>query len=258
MLLVIDVGNSNIVVGIYHKDKLINNWRVVTSNYRTSDEFHLLLTMLFYTSDIKPSQIHGCCISSVVPDINSALYQLCVRAFSFEPVMVEPGIRTGILLQCDNPKEVGADRIVNAVAAIEEYGGPLIIVDFGTATTFDVITAKSEWVGGVIVPGIQLSANALFEHCAKLPRVEISIPPAVIGRDTVNNIRSGLTYGYADLVDGIIERIRKEIGAPVRTIATGGMAEIIMQLTKNIDIVDPLLTLKGLKNIFEKNVRGST
>ncbi len=258
MLLVIDVGNSNIVIGIYNKDKLINHWRVVTSNYRTSDEFYLLLTMLFYASDMKPSQIRGCCISSVVPDINSSLYQLCVQTFGFEPVMVEPGIRTGIILQCDNPKEVGADRIVNAVAAIEEYGGPLIIVDFGTATTFDVVTAKSEWIGGVIVPGIQLSASALFEHCAKLPRVEVTIPPTVIGRDTVNNIRSGLTYGYADLVDGIIERIQKEMGVPARTVATGGLAETIKQLAKKIDVVDPLLTLKGLKNIFEKNARGST
>ncbi len=257
MLLVIDVGNSNIVLGIYHKDKLINHWRVVTSNYRTGDEFYLLITMLFYSSNIKPSQIRGCCISSVVPDINSALYHLCKRAFGFEPVMVEPGIRTGIVLQCDNPKEVGADRIVNAVAGIEEYGGPLIIVDFGTATTFDVITAKSEWLGGVIVPGIQLSADALFEHCAKLPRVEISIPPSVIGRDTVTNIRSGLTYGYADLVNGLIKRIRSEMGTHARVLATGGLAETIAQLAKNIDVVDPLLTLKGLKIIYEKNARGT-
>ncbi|MGC8844560.1 MAG: type III pantothenate kinase [Candidatus Hydrogenedens sp.] len=257
MLLVIDVGNSNIVLGIYHKDKLINHWRVVTSNYRTGDEFYLLITMLFYSANIKPSQIRGCCISSVVPDINPALYHLCERAFGFEPVMVEPGIRTGIVLQCDNPKEVGADRIVNAVAGVEEYGGPLIIVDFGTATTFDVVTAKSEWLGGVIVPGIQLSADALFEHCAKLPRVEISVPPAVIGRDTVTNIRSGLTYGYADLVNGLIERIRLEMGTHARVLATGGLAETIAQLAKNIDVVDPLLTLKGLKIIYEKNTRGT-
>ncbi|HOQ31697.1 MAG TPA: type III pantothenate kinase [Candidatus Hydrogenedens sp.] len=257
MLLVIDVGNSNIVLGIYHKDKLLNHWRVVTSNYRTGDEFYLLINMLFYSSNIKISQIRGCCISSVVPDINSALYDLCKRAFGFEPIMVEPGIRTGIVLQCDNPKEVGADRIVNAVAGIEEYGGPLIIVDFGTATTFDVVTAKSEWLGGVIVPGIQLSADALFEHCAKLPRVEISIPPSVIGRDTVTNIRSGLTYGYADLVNGLIKRIRSEMGTPARVLATGGLAETIAQLAKNIDVVDPLLTLKGLKIIYEKNARGT-
>lgn len=257
MLLVIDVGNSNIVLGIYHKDKLVNHWRVVTSNYRTGDEFHLLITMLFHTSNIKPSQIRGCCISSVVPDINPALHQLCERSFGFEPIMVEPGIRTGIVLQCDNPKEVGADRIVNAVAGIEEYGGPLIIIDFGTATTFDVITAKAEWLGGVIVPGIQLSADALFEHCAKLPRVEINIPPSVIGRDTVTNIRSGLTYGYADLVNGLVHRIRTEMGTHARAIATGGLAETIAQLAKNIDVVDPLLTLKGLKMIFEKNARGS-
>ncbi|HOK09970.1 MAG TPA: type III pantothenate kinase [Candidatus Hydrogenedens sp.] len=257
MLLVIDVGNSNIVIGIYQKEKLIQHWRVVTSNYRTGDEFHLLLTMLFYSTNIKPSQIRGCCISSVVPDVNPALIHLCERAFGFEPLMVEPGIRTGIVLQCDNPKEVGADRIVNAVAAVEEYGGPLVIVDFGTATTFDVVTAKAEWLGGVIVPGIQLSADALFEHCAKLPRVDISIPHSVIGRDTVNNIRAGLTFGYADLVDGLIKRIRDELEAPAQAVATGGLAPTIAQISKNIDIVDPLLTLKGLKIIFEKNTRGN-
>lgn len=253
MLLVIDVGNSNIVLGVYQKERLINHWRVVTSNYKTGDEFYLLLNMLFYTSKIKPNQIRGCCISSVVPDVNPSLMQLCERMFGFEPLMVEPGIRTGIILQCDNPKEVGADRIVNAVAGVEEYGGPLIIVDFGTATTFDVVTERAEWQGGVIVPGIQLSADALFEHCAKLPHVDISIPPSVIGKDTVNNIRSGLTYGYADLVNGLITRIREEMRTPARVLATGGFATMIAQLADKIDIVDPLLTLKGLRIIYEKN-----
>lgn len=256
ILLVIDVGNTNIVVGIYKGDELINHWRLLTSNYRTGDEFYLLLSMLFYTSGIKPSTIKGCCISSVVPDVNPSLIQLCTRAFGFKPIMVEPGIKTGIILQVENPKEVGADRIVNAVAGVEEYGGPLIIVDFGTATTFDVITENAEWLGGIIVPGIQLSAEALFEHCAKLPHVDIAIPNTVIGKNTVDNIRIGLTYGYADLVDGLIARIQNELKTKTKVVATGGMANLISKLTKNIDIIDQLLTLKGLKLIYEKNVRG--
>ncbi|MCX8065300.1 MAG: type III pantothenate kinase [Candidatus Hydrogenedentes bacterium] len=256
MLLVIDVGNTNIVVGIYKGDELINHWRLLTSNYRTGDEFHLLLNMLFFTAGIKPSMIRGCCISSVVPDVNPSLIQLSTRAFGFKPIMVEPGIKTGIILQVENPKEVGADRIVNAVAGIEEYGRPLIIVDFGTATTFDVVTDKAEWIGGIIVPGIQLSAEALFEHCAKLPHVDIVIPNTVIGKNTVDNIRIGLTYGYADLVDGLITRIQEEMGIKMKVVATGGMANLISKITKNIDVVDPLLTLKGLKLIYDKNIRG--
>lgn len=256
MLLVIDVGNTNIVVGIYKGDELINHWRLLTSNYRTGDEFYLLLNMLFYTSGVKPTMIKGCCISSVVPDVNPALISLCERAFGFKPIMVEPGIKTGIILQVENPKEVGADRIVNAVAGVEEYGGPLIIIDFGTATTFDVITERAEWIGGVIVPGISLSAEALFEHCAKLPHVDIAIPNTVIGKNTVDNIRIGLTYGYADLVDGLISRIKKEMHAEAKVIATGGLAPLISKIAKYIEIIDPLLTLKGLKLIYAKNVRG--
>ncbi len=256
ILLVIDVGNTNIVVGLYKGDELFNHWRLLTSNYRTGDEFYLLLNMLFYTAGVDPSTIKGCCISSVVPDVNPALIELCVRTFGFKPIMVEPGIKTGIVLQVENPKEVGADRIVNAVAGVEEYGGPLIIIDFGTATTFDVITDKAEWIGGVIVPGIQLSAEALFEHCAKLPHVDIAIPNTVIGKNTIDNIRIGLTYGYADLVEGLVTRIKKELNTNTKVVATGGLAPLISKITKCVDIVDPLLTLKGLKLIYAKNARG--
>ncbi|MBI2432578.1 MAG: type III pantothenate kinase, partial [Candidatus Hydrogenedentes bacterium] len=237
MLLVIDVGNSNTVLGLFEGNTLRANWRVVTTNYRTADELRILFLMLLHAEEINAKEITGCCISSVVPQLNLALQQVSQEAFSVEPLMVGPGVKTGLTLQIDNPKEVGADRIVNSVGAIEEYPGALIIVDFGTATTFDVITAKAEWRGGIIFPGIQLSADALFERCAKLPRVEISTPAHVIGRDTVSNIRSGLTYGYAELVDGLVRRLAEEMDDKPTVIATGGLAPIIAAVAKRIDVV---------------------
>lgn len=257
MLLVLDVGNSHIVVGLYEKEELRANWRVVTGNYRTGDELRILFTMLLNQEDVSPEDITGGCISSVVPEMNMGLQQMCRRAFGIEPVMVEPGIKTGLKLQVENPKEMGADRIVNAVAALEEHEGPLIIVDFGTATTFDIVSADGVYEGGIIVPGIQLSADALFEHCAKLPRVDIVVPSHVIGRDTVSHIRSGLTYGYADMVDGLVRRISKEANCSPKVIATGGLARVIADVSEAIDVVDPLLTLKGLRLVYLKNDRGS-
>ncbi|MBI2425178.1 MAG: type III pantothenate kinase [Candidatus Hydrogenedentes bacterium] len=253
MLLVIDVGNSHTVIGLYEDQRLVGQWRAVTTNYRTGDELRILLLMLLQTAGIQPAGIRGCCISSVVPQLNLALQQMAKDAFDVTPLMVGPGVKTGLLLQCDNPKEVGADRIVNSVGALEEHEGPLIIIDFGTATTFDAVTANREWRGGVIVPGVQLSADALFERCAKLPRVELSTPPHVIGRDTVGNIRSGLTYGYADLVDGLVRRMAAEMEGNPKVIATGGLASVIAKVGKSIDVVDPELTLKGLKAIYERN-----
>lgn len=255
MLLVVDVGNSNTVLGLFEGDTLRAHWRFVTSNYRTGDELRVMFAMLLREAGIPPTAITGCCISSVVPQINRALHEVSLVAFHVEPVMVGPGVKTGLILQCENPKEVGADRIVNAVGAIEEHSGPLIVVDFGTATTFDAITAKAEWKGGVIVPGIQISADALFEKCAKLPRVEIDVPSVVIGRDTIGNIRSGLTFGYADLADGLIARMANEMQAEPTVVATGGLAEVIAGIAKRINVVDPLLTLKGLRAVYRRNER---
>lgn len=258
MLLVIDVGNSHTVLGLYEGDTLQGQWRVVTNNYRTGDELRILFTMLLRNDGIDPAVIEGCCISSVVPQLNMALQEVSQNTFGVTPLMVGPGVKTGLQLQCDNPKEVGADRIVNAVGAVESYEGALIIIDFGTATTFDAVTAKAEWRGGAIVPGIQLSAEALFEHCAKLPRVEITRPEHVIGRDTVTNIRSGLTYGYADLVDGLVRRFMAEMGGKPTVVATGGLAGVMAEVGESIDVVDPHLTLKGLKAVYHRNPRPDT
>lgn len=253
MLLVIDVGNTHTKVGLYDGDVLTANWRLVTLHQRTSDELRILLSMLLHEAGVNPRAVEGCCISSVVPPLNMELQQVSRDMFDVEPLMVGPGVRTGLVIQVENPKEVGADRIVNAVAAVEEYEGPLIVVNFGTATVFDAITAKAEYRGGVIFPGVQISADALFERCAKLPRVDLCTPPTVIGRDTVSNIRAGLTYGFADLTDGIVRRMSAEMGAPATVVATGGLAELIAGVAKTIDHIDPLLTLKGLKLIYRRN-----
>lgn len=263
MLLVIDVGNSHTVLGLYEGETVRGHWRLVTSSRRTADELQIVLSALLRQENIEPSAVHACCISSVVPAVNGVLEELCRNAFRVTPLFVGPGVRTGLVIQVENPKEVGADRIVNAVGALESYPGPLIVVDFGTATTFDAITARAEYRGGVIVPGIQISADALFERCAKLPRVEIVKPPQVIGRDTVSHIRAGLTYGYADLVDGLIDRIAAEMAADSASghdqrptvIATGGFAPIIAELAKRIDHVDAFLTLKGLRAIYARNAK---
>ena len=257
MLLVVDVGNTNTVLGMYDGDDLVAHWRLTTENYHTSDELRVFFTMLMQQSGHDPKSVDGCCISSVVPQLNDALHRMARSGFNIEPIFVEPGIRTGIKLQNENPKEIGADRMVNAVAAVEEYEGDRLIVDFGTATTFTYVTADAEYKGGIILPGIQLSADALFERCAKLPRVEISIPDSVIGRDTVSNIRSGLTYGYAEMVEGLVRRIAAETETQPVVIATGGLARVISEITPVIDVHDPLLTMKGLRAIYHKNERVS-
>ena len=255
MLLVMDVGNSHTVLGLFEGSELRAHWRVVTTTHRTSDELRILFSMLFQQESIDPRSVRGCCISSVVPQLNHSLEKAAREGFKTTPLFVGPGIRTGIVIKVDNPKEVGADRIVNAIAAVDEHDGPLIIVDFGTATTFDVITEAAEFRGGVIVPGIQISSDALFEKCAMLPQVEIARPATVIGRDTVSCIRSGLTFGYTDMVDGLLGRIAEEMGGDPKVIATGGFAGFISQISKRINHVDPLLTLKGLRLIYNKNER---
>lgn len=255
MLVVIDAGNSNVVIGLYDGDTLLAHWRMMTAGYRTADEIRIIFGTLMHEDGHDPRGVTGCCISSVVPQLNTALVQFARDAFKVEPVMVEPGVRTGIKLHNENPKELGADRLVNAVGAAEEYPGEKIILDFGTATTLDYISAANEYKGGIILAGIQLSANALFENCAKLPRVDIAVPEKVIGRNTVDAISSGLTYGYAEMIDGLVRRMATEMNGKPRIIATGGLATTIARVSGTIEVVDPLLTLKGLRAIYHKNAK---
>jgi type III pantothenate kinase len=258
MLLVVDVGNSNTVLGLFEGEGLKAQWRVVTGHYHTVDEVRMLFTMLLQQGGYDPSTISGCCISSVVPPLNTALDAACRQAFSIDPLFIGPGVKTGLVIQVPNPKEVGADRIANAVGALDAHDAPLIIIDFGTATTFDAVGAKAEYCGGVIVPGIQISADALCEKCAKLPRVDLVTPPTVIGRDTITNIQSGLTYGYADLVDGIVRRMKTEMDGDPSVIATGGIAPAIAEVAESIDHIDPILTLTGLRIIYMRNARAGS
>ncbi len=253
MLLVVDVGNSHTVFGLYQDEELVAHWRVVTTTHRTSDELRILFLNLLEERGYSVKNVTGCCVSSVVPELNHSLQSMCRQTFDTEPLFIGPGVKTGLIILTENPKEVGADRIVNTVAAFEEFGGPLIVVDFGTATTFDAVSDKGEYLGGAIVPGIEISAEALSEKCAKLPRVEITKTESAIGRDTIACVRSGLTFGYADLVDGLINRIGKELGGKPYVVATGGIAGFIGSMSERIDTIDQWLTLKGLRIIFDKN-----
>jgi len=250
-LLVVDVGNTNIVLGIYRDDTLINSWRMATARERTADEYGIMTKLLI--GDAFEGTIDGAIVSSVVPPLNSAMSWMIGKYFGMQPLFVEPGVKTGIGIHVDNPQEVGADRIVNCVAAFEAYGGPSIIVDFGTATTFDLVTADANYAGGVIAPGINISAEALFASASRLPRVDIKRPAQVIGTNTVVNMQSGLYFGYLSLVDGILARIKKEVPDIKRVIATGGLASLFIEDSEHIDEIDPELTLKGLKIIYDRN-----
>lgn len=254
MLLVIDVGNTNTVLGLYDGEDLIHDWRIRTVTDHTIDEYGMLIYNLYKTSRI-PSRrvIRDIIISCVVPPMLNILEPLCQKYFKVKPLIVGPGVKTGMPIFYDNPKEVGADRIVNAVAGFEKYKHEMIIVDFGTATTFDYVSKKGEYMGGCIAPGIMIASEALFERAAKLPRVELSKPKCVVGKDTVSSMQAGIMYGYAGLVDGICERIRAEVKGDPLVIGTGGLARIVAPETRSIKIVDDMLTLEGLRIIYLRN-----
>ena len=263
MLLAIDVGNTNTVLGLYNTDspELVADWRITTHKNQTSDEYGVLFLSLFAMRQIDVSKITAIVVSSVVPPLDSTIRRLCERYFNLRPMFVEPGIKTGMPLLVDNPAELGADRIVNGVAAFARYGGPIIVVDFGTATTFDVITARGEYIGGVIAPGLGISADALFSRAAKLARVDIKRPARTIGTNTIAHLQSGLFYGYIGLVDGILERMLAEIQASQadgstpapKVIATGGLAHMLHNDSKYITAIDDMLTLDGLRLLYERN-----
>ena len=256
MILVFDVGNTNMVCGVYDRRVLTNHWRLSTEKSTTIDEYAIVLKSLFELSGLTFQDIDAAVISSVVPPVMPNLENLIRKYFKVEPLIVGPGVKTGMPIIYDNPKEVGADRIVNAVAAYSKYGGPLIIVDFGTATTFCLVSKRGEYMGGAIAPGVGISTEALFQRASKLPRVEIVKPTAVAARNTVAAMQSGIYFGFIGQVDGIVKRMKEEMGSEAKVIATGGLAKLIAQESETIETVDLYLTLDGLLLIHELNKSG--
>ncbi|MDY7040151.1 MAG: type III pantothenate kinase [Chloroflexota bacterium] len=253
MLLCVDIGNTNIVLGIYRGEELLTHWRVATVHERMSDEYAMFLLQLFSHSGHDPASLQGVAISSVVPPLTGTFFKLSEDYLGLTPLVVDAGVQTGVRIRYDNPSEVGADRVVDAAAAYRLYGGPACVVDFGTATTFDAISAEGDYLGGAIAPGIRISAEALFARTAKLPRIDLTRPPRAIGSNTVHSMQSGILFGYVGLVEGMVARFRAELGEGMRVIGTGGLAEVIARETEVIQSVDPWLTLKGLRMIYEMN-----
>ncbi len=253
MLLVVDIGNTSITIGLYKTEKLGPRWRLASDNERTSDEYGILMIQLLEQSGVRPEQVNEIAIASVVPPLTGTIENACRDYLNCVPLIVDAGTRTGIPLRYEDPKQVGADRVVNAAAVRRLYKGPVCVVDFGTATIFDAISAEGEYLGGAIAPGIGIASDALFRRAAKLPRVEILRPPAAIGRNTVHSLQSGLLYGYVGLVDGMVNRFRAERGPDMKTVGTGALVELIARETRSIDIIEPWLALQGLKIIHDLN-----
>jgi type III pantothenate kinase len=253
MLLVIDVGNTNTVLGVFDEEELVHDWRIRTVIEHTVDEYGMLMYNLYKSSKISSKAIQSIIISCVVPPMLHILERVCEKYFQVKPMIVGPGIKTGMPIFYDNPREVGADRIVNAVAVYEKYKKEAIVVDFGTATTFDYVSPKGEYMGGCIAPGIVISSEALFKRASKLPRVEFSTPKSIIAKDTVSSMQAGIIFGYAGLVDGIVARMKAEVQSNPLVIATGGLARVVQSEAKSIEVVDEMLTLDGLRLIYERN-----
>ena len=253
MLLTIDLGNTNLTIGLYEAETLTNHWRLATDHARMPDEYGLQLLGLLTNAGRTPADLSGICLASVVPQLTIRILQACREYLKQEPLLVDVGVKTGIRIRYEDPKAVGADRVADAVAVMHLYGGPACIIDFGTATTFNALTKEGDYLGGAITAGINLAAEALFTHAAKLPRIDLQKPPSVIGRNTTHAMQSGLIYGYVSMTEGMVERFRKELGPDMKVIATGGLAEYVTRETGIIQIHAPWLTLDGLRFIWEMN-----
>ncbi|WP_232699054.1 type III pantothenate kinase [Brevibacillus daliensis] len=257
MLLVIDIGNTNIVLGMYKEEELVHHWRIASDRSKTEDEYGMVVRSLFQNAQVTFNEVSGIIVSSVVPPLNRAIERMCKKYFGQTPLIIGPGIKTGLNIKAEYPREVGSDRIVNAVAAIHEYGTPLIIVDFGTASTFCYVDERKQYLGGAIAPGVSIATEALFTRASKLPRIEINKVASAIGRNTVASMQAGIYYGFIGQVEGIVNRMKKEMNSNPTVVATGGLATLIADNTDCINVVDPDLTLKGLRLIYQRNMDAS-